>query len=89
MSGLVQSQMSGERERNAAGIAKDDPRTAPPVERPPEPIPEPLRDPDTPQPVKSPPQEKPPEPAPDIPTNATSKPATAALRKAKTTPVTE
>ena len=56
----------GRRLSNAVG--KDDPQPAPPIERPPEPIPEPHRDPDTPQPVKSPP----PEPVPELPTNATS-----------------
>ena len=60
----------GRRLSNAVG--KDDPQPAPPIERPPEPVPEPLRDPNTPQPVKSPPPEKPPEPVPELPTNATS-----------------
>ena len=69
----------GRRLSNAVG--KDDPQPAPPIERPPEPIPEPLRDPDTPQPVKSPPPVKPPEPVPELPTSATSA-AIRALRDA-------
>ena len=56
------------RRRTTGGGRKDVPRaTGPPIERPPEPIPEPLRDPDTPVPVESPPPEKPPEPAPERP----------------------
>jgi|LNFM01.1.fsa_nt_gb hypothetical protein len=42
-----------------------DPKTAPPIERPPAPISEPLRDPDAPRPVNLPPPEIPPEPAPE------------------------
>ena len=40
---------------------------APTIERPPEPIPEPLRDPDPSPPVKAPPSKKPPEPVPEKP----------------------
>jgi hypothetical protein len=42
-----------------------DPKTAPPIERPPAPISEPLRDPDAPRPVNLPPPEIPPEPSPN------------------------
>ncbi len=54
-------------EDQAGGGTNDLEPGGPPIERPPEPIPEPLRDPDTPVPVKSPPEERPPEPVPEKP----------------------
>ncbi len=42
-----------------------DPKTAPPIEQPPAPISEPLRDLDAPRPIDLPPPEKPPEPSPN------------------------
>lgn len=51
--------------REALG-GTDDPRPPPAIDRPPEPIPQPLRDPEPSQPIE-PPHPRPPEPTPEKP----------------------